>query len=115
MLAILALLAGRFWGVAWMDPAMGLVGAAIILRWAWRLIVSTSHVLLDAEPAGNAAAAVRAAIEGDADNRVVDLHVWRLGPGHLAAVITVVTREPQATSTLQGPSGRHHRSESRHS
>ncbi len=62
---------------------MGLVGAAIILRWAWRLIVSTSRVLLDAEPAGNAAAAVRAAIEGDADNRVVDLHVWRVGPGHL--------------------------------
>lgn len=81
-----------------MDPAMGLVGAVIILRWAWGLTVSTSKVLLDAEPAGDLSNAVRSAIEGDADNRVADLHVWRVGPGHLAAMITVVTGEPRPPS-----------------
>lgn len=98
VLAIFALLAGRLWGIAWMDPAMGLVGAVIILRWAWGLTVSTSKVLLDAEPAGDLSNAVRSAIEGDADNRVADLHVWRVGPGHLAAMITVVTGEPRPPS-----------------
>lgn len=95
VLAIVALLAGRFWGAAWMDPAMGLVGAAIILRWAWSLAVSTSRVLLDADPPGRIAATVRTAIESDADNRIADLHVWRVGPGHLAAMITIVTDEPR--------------------
>jgi cation diffusion facilitator family transporter len=98
VLAILALLAGRFWGTAWMDPAMGLVGAVIILRWAWGLIASTSKVLLDAEPTGNLSNAVREVIEEDADNRVADLHVWRVGPGHLAAMITIVTEQPQPPS-----------------
>ena len=102
VLAILALLAGRFWGIAWMDPAMGLVGAVIILRWAWGLAVSTSGVLLDAEPAGNTAAAVRTAIEEDADNRVADLHVWRVGPGHLAAMITVATQKPRPPAHYKG-------------
>lgn len=95
VLAIVALLAGKFWGAAWMDPAMGLVGAIIILRWAWSLAVSTSRVLLDADPPGSITAAVRAAIEGDADNRIADLHVWRVGPGHLAAMITIVTDKPR--------------------
>ncbi len=95
VLAIVALLAGKFWGAAWMDPAMGFVGAIIILRWAWGLALSTSRILLDADPPGRITAAVRAAIESDADNRIADLHIWRVGPGHLAAMITVVTGEPR--------------------
>jgi cation diffusion facilitator family transporter len=95
LLAIIALVAGRFLGWAWLDPVMGLVGAAVITRWAWSLLGSTARVLLDAEPSPGLTAAVRTAIEADADNRIADVHIWRLGPGHLAAMITVVTRTPR--------------------
>ncbi|MSO73061.1 MAG: cation transporter [Rhodospirillaceae bacterium] len=95
LLAIAALVAGLFWGLNWLDPAMGIVGAVIIARWAWGLLRMTGRILLDADPSAETTAAVRAAIERDADNRVADLHVWRLGPGHLAAVLTVVTHTPR--------------------
>jgi len=93
VLAIVALLSGQFLGVAWMDPLMGIVGALVIIHWAWNLLRRTANVLLDATPA--VTDVVRRAVEDDADNRVADLHVWRLGPGHLAAMITVVTAEPR--------------------
>jgi cation diffusion facilitator family transporter len=96
VLAIAALVSGRFLGWTWMDPVMGIVGAVVITKWSVGLLRSTSAVLLDATPQESVAAAVRAAIEGDGDNRVADLHLWRLGPGHLAAVITVVTHHPRA-------------------
>jgi cation diffusion facilitator family transporter len=89
--AIVALVAGLFWGAAWLDAAMGIVGAAIIIHWAWGLLKTTSRILLDAAPSGDTTLAVRKAIEAEADNRIADLHVWRVGPGHLAAVVTVVT------------------------
>lgn len=95
MMAIIALLAGRFLGFAWMDPLMGLVGGVIILQWAWTLIGASGRVLLDAEPSPGIATVVRRAVEADGDNRVADLHVWRLGPGHLAAMLTVVTHHPR--------------------
>jgi cation diffusion facilitator family transporter len=95
VLAIGALLAGRYAGWNWLDPVVGIVGAAVIARWAWSLMARTSRILLDAEPVAGVTAAVRAAIEGEADNRVADLHVWRLGPGHLAAMLTVVTHHPR--------------------
>ena len=91
VLAIIALVAGLVWGLGWLDAVMGLVGAAIIAQWAVQLIGTAGRVLLDAAPAGEVTNAVRKAIEAEADNRVADLHVWRVGPGHLAAVVTVVT------------------------
>ena len=91
VLAIVALAAGLLWGLVWLDAAMGIVGAAIIVHWAVGLMRNTGRILLDAEPSGTVTAAVRKAIEGEADNRIADLHVWRVGPGHLAAVVTVVT------------------------
>ena len=96
VLAIVALGAGMLWNLAWMDAAMGIVGAAIIVRWAWKLIASTGRILLDAAPSGDTTAAVRRAIEAEEDNRIADLHIWRVGPGHLAAVVTVVTHQPRA-------------------
>jgi cation diffusion facilitator family transporter len=93
VLAITALLSGQFLGANWMDPLMGIVGALVILRWAWILLRRTANVLLDVTP--GVADAVKRAIESDADNRIADLHVWRIGPGHLAAILTVVTREPR--------------------
>ena len=95
VLAILALVLGSQFGWIWMDPAMGVVGALIIARWSWSLLRSTSAVLLDAETSMERRAQVREAIESDADNRVVDLHLWRVGPNHLAAVVSVVSCGPK--------------------
>lgn len=95
VLAIVALVAGRFWGLGWMDPAMGLLGALMIARWSWTLMLSSGRVLLDATPTRATEQAVRRAIESDGRTRVADLHVWRIAPGQLAAVMTVVTPAPQ--------------------
>lgn len=92
-LVIVALLSGQFLGWVWMDPIMGIVGALVILNWSRSLLRRTGKVLLDATPA--VAEDVRRAVEIDPDNKVADLHVWRVGPGHLAAILTVVTREPR--------------------
>ncbi len=93
--AIVALTAGLFWGLNWMDPAMGVVGAAVIARWSWLLMKSSGRVLLDATPTAATERAVRKAIESDGDVEIADLHVWRIAPGQLAAVLTVVTRTPK--------------------
>ncbi len=95
VMAIVALAAGRFYQVGWLDPVMGLVGGAVILQWSYGLMRTTARILLDAEPTPGLAAKVRGVIEADRDNRVADLHVWRLGPGHLAAMVTVVSHHPQ--------------------
>jgi len=88
VLAIAALLAGRYLGWVWLDPAVGIVGALVIARWAWGLMRDTSAVLLDT---ANAALAeeVRRRIETPGDARITDLHVWRIGPEAHAAVISV--------------------------
>jgi cation diffusion facilitator family transporter len=95
-LVIVALLCGQFLGWVWMDALMGIVGGLVILNWSRGLLRRTTNVLLDASPA--VTDAVKRAVEGDADNKVVDLHVWRVGPGHLAAILTVVTSEPRPPS-----------------
>ncbi|MGE4062550.1 MAG: CDF family Co(II)/Ni(II) efflux transporter DmeF [Rhodospirillaceae bacterium] len=96
--AIVALAAGMLWGLAWMDPAMGVLGALIISRWAYALARSSGRVLLDATPTDTTAKAVRRAIESDGDARVTDLHVWRIAPGQLAAVLTVAAQRPQTSA-----------------
>ncbi|PKP98017.1 MAG: cation transporter [Alphaproteobacteria bacterium HGW-Alphaproteobacteria-13] len=88
VLAISALLGGYFLGWAWLDPAVGILGAAVIAVWAWTLIRDTASVLLDAaDPA--LAHKIREAVEGPGDARIVDLHVWRVGPGAYAAIVSV--------------------------
>lgn len=96
VLAISALLAGRFLGWSGLDPLMGVVGAIVIAKWSVDLVRQTSRVLLDAEVDPAIAERVRRAIEREDDNRVADLHVWRVGPTHLAGVVSVVTHEPKA-------------------
>lgn len=93
--AILGLLAGRLWGWVWMDAAVGLLGAAVIARWALGLMRSSGAVLLDAVPDESLARSIRAALETEAD-RVADLHLWRLGPGHYAAELSLVSASPHA-------------------
>lgn len=87
LLAIVALLAGRYLGLGWMDPAMGIVGAIVIARWAWSLMRDTAAILLDTHDAP-AAAAIRARVEA-AGAEITDLHVWRVGPGARAAIVEV--------------------------
>jgi cation diffusion facilitator family transporter len=94
VLAIAALLAGRLFGWVWMDPAMGLVGAVIIAHWALGLMRASGGVLLDTVPCERLAARVKAHLEQGTDS-VADLHLWRLGPGHLGVVATVVSAAPQ--------------------
>ena len=89
ILAIVALLAGRLLGWVWLDPVMGLVGAAVIARWAWTLMRDTAGVLLDATDE-HVAAEVRELLEGPGDARICDLHVWRVGPQAHAAIVSVV-------------------------
>ncbi|RAU23413.1 cation transporter [Paramagnetospirillum kuznetsovii] len=95
VLAIMALLLGKYLGWWWMDPVMGLVGAAVIAKWSWGLMAQTGAVLLDHNDDRELEEEVRAAIEGDADNRLTDLHLWRIGTGHWAAIVSVVTHEPR--------------------
>ncbi|MEO5344078.1 MAG: CDF family Co(II)/Ni(II) efflux transporter DmeF [Gammaproteobacteria bacterium SHHR-1] len=95
VLAIVALLSGKYFGWNWMDAAMGMVGAAIILHWSFGLLRQTGPILLDASmPEAQRLAIVRS-IEGDSDNRVADLHLWRLSADHYAAIISVVSHEPR--------------------
>jgi cation diffusion facilitator family transporter len=90
VLAITGLVLARAFGWLWMDPLAGIVGALVIANWSYGLLRDTGGILLDMSPDPTMAAKVRGLIEGDGD-RLVDLHLWRLGPGHLGAVVSVVT------------------------
>jgi len=92
--AIAALLTGKYLGWVWMDPLMGVVGACIIARWSWGLVRDTSRVLLDGDVEPELAERLRSCIEAHADNRVVDLHLWRVGPQQLYGIISLVTHDP---------------------
>lgn len=94
VLAILALLGGRFYGLTWLDAVIGIVGAAVILRWSYGLIVSSAATLLDAVPDGKVASEILHSLEVDGD-RVGDLHLWRLGPGHAGMIASVISHDPQ--------------------
>lgn len=88
VLAIAALMAGRYLGWAWCDPLMGIVGGIVIGRWSWTLMRDTAAVLLDATDA-HVAEEVREAVEGPGDAVIQDLHVWRIGPQARAAIVSV--------------------------
>lgn len=94
LLAIFALLAGKFLGLNWMDPAMGIVGSILVARWSLRLIRDTSGILLDHQAPSAILEKTRAAIEDVDDNRVADLHVWSIGPNIYSATISVVSDTP---------------------
>jgi cation diffusion facilitator family transporter len=95
VLAIVALLVGRFYGWSWLDPVMGVVGAVVIAQWSWGLIRTAGATLLDAVPDQQLARSVRERIEVGED-RVTDLHLWRLGPGHAGLIVSVVSDAPHS-------------------
>ena len=90
ILVIVGLTLARGFGWLWMDPLAGLVGAGVIVSWSIGLIRDAGAVLLDMNPDARLTAALRAAIERDGD-ALVDLHLWRLGPGHLGAILSIET------------------------
>ena len=89
VLAIAALLAGRYLGWVWLDPVMGIVGAMVIARWAWSLMGVTSAVLLD-QTDEHVADEIRELVEKPGDATITDLHVWRVGPEAHAAIVSVL-------------------------
>jgi cation diffusion facilitator family transporter len=94
VLAIVGLLAGRFYGWVWMDAAMGIAGAVVIAAWSRSLIRSSGAVLLDTVPDPTLADSVRERLQINGD-RVADLHLWRVGPGHTAVIAALVSDHPQ--------------------
>jgi cation diffusion facilitator family transporter len=94
VLAVLGLVTARQLGWVWMDPLMGIVGACVIANWSWGLVRAAGVVLLDMNPDRSLTKALSQRLEVDND-RVADLHLWRVGPGHFAAVVSIVTHNPQ--------------------
>ena len=94
ILAITGLALARTFGWLWMDPLAGIVGAFVIANWSYGLLRDTGGILLDMSPDPALAEKLRKTVESDGD-RLIDLHLWRLGPGHLGAVVSVVTGKPR--------------------
>ena len=92
VLVIVGLLLARLFGWLWMDPVAGILGACVIASWSYGLIRDTLSVLLDMNPDAHIADDVRRTIEENGDE-LTDLHLWRLGPGHLGAILSVNTME----------------------
>jgi cation diffusion facilitator family transporter len=98
LLAIAALVGGKFFQWNWLDSTMGIVGAVVVAVWAWSLIRDTSRVLLDREMDSGVVAEIREVLETDADTRISDLHVWRVGRDKFACAVSIVTHDPKAPS-----------------
>lgn len=95
ILAIFALLGGKYYGLNWLDPVMGIVGALVIGRWAIGLLRETAWILLDHRADKDLHADILRRIEREGNIRVRDLHVWNVGPRRLAAQITVEDAAPR--------------------
>lgn len=100
VLAILGLLAGRQLGWIWMDAVMGMIGTLVIASWSWGLVKTSGAVLLDMQAGGGLADAIEQRLRSSTDS-IVHLHCWRVGPGHHAAVVTLVSDDPQPASTYK--------------
>jgi cation diffusion facilitator family transporter len=95
VLALAGLVTASALGWLWMDPVIGLIGMLVIANWSWNLLRAAGSVLLDMQPAGGLGRDIAARLEGAAGDRIADLHLWRVGPGHHAAVVSIVTERPE--------------------
>lgn len=93
VLAIVALLTAKYFGLVWMDPLMGIVGAILVARWSIGLLKSTSAILLDKQASQIIQNKIKLSIETDGESQVADLHVWSIGPNIHAAIISVLTNQ----------------------
>jgi len=108
VLAILALTGGKFWGAAWLDPVMGIVGAALVAVWAYGLLRDTGRVLLDAEMDAPVVAEIREVIAtSPVDADICDLHVWRVGKSKYACILSLVTSESLGSDFFREQLGIH--------
>jgi len=106
VLAIFALLSRKYLGLWWMDPLMGIVGACVIVNWALGLLHRSGNVLLDIGDDKELETEVRTAIASDGNSKISDLHLWQVGAGHWAAIVSLVTstpREPEYYKALLAP------------
>ena len=109
VLAITALTGGKFFGWAWLDPVVGVVGSGVVFSWAYTLLRDTSGILLDRTPASSDLPdEIRRAVESDGDSVVTDLHVWQVGIGKYAAMISVLAHEPKSCDAYRALLRRHH-------
>jgi cation diffusion facilitator family transporter len=109
ILAITALTGGKFFGWAWLDPVVGIVGSGVVFSWAYTLLRDTSGILLDRTPASSDLPdEIRRALESDGDSLVTDLHVWQVGIGKYAAMISVVAHEPKSCESYRALLRGHH-------
>jgi cation diffusion facilitator family transporter len=100
VLVIVGLVAGRQFGWIWMDPLMGLIATVVIMSWSWSLVRAAGAVLLDVSPDPALSAKIAERLEQRGD-RISDLHLWRVGPGHIAAVVSVVSDHPETSSSYK--------------
>ncbi len=95
LLAIVALLAGKYYGLNWLDPVMGILGAVLVARWSYGLIRDSGKVLLDRQASQDNVELLKQSLETDTSDRVSDLHVWSIGHGIYAAEISIVSDDPK--------------------
>ncbi|MGI1677818.1 MAG: CDF family Co(II)/Ni(II) efflux transporter DmeF [Cellvibrionaceae bacterium] len=95
LLAIVALVVGKYYGASWLDPVMGFVGAVLVARWSWGLLKTTSTILLDHQAPEKMRQTIVEIIESD-NGKVVDLHVWATGPNIYCGVIAIVVEFPES-------------------
>src|SRR5204863_2848383 len=102
VLAITALTGGKFFGWAWLDPVVGIVGSGVVLSWAYTLLRDTSGILLDrTPPSSDLPEEIRRAVQSDGDSVVTDLHVWQVGLGKFAAMVSIVAHEPKSCDSYR--------------
>jgi len=94
VLAIFALFMAKYFGLNWMDPIMGILGAILVSRWSLGLLRSTSHTLLDRQGPQELEGKIKERIESDGDSQVTDLHLWAVGPNIYSAIVSVVAHQP---------------------
>jgi len=108
-LAIVALTSGKFFGWAWLDPVVGVIGSGVVFSWAYSLLRDTSGILLDRTPAtSDLPAEIRRAVESDGDSIVTDLHVWQVGAGKFAAMVSVCAHQLRSSDFYRQLLREHH-------
>ncbi len=96
VLAIVALLCGRYLSLPWVDPVVAIIGALVILKWGASLLKECSRQLIDLDPSTKDRDQVKAALEAVEGTRVIDLHLWRVGPKQMVCVVSVASRAPKS-------------------
>jgi cation diffusion facilitator family transporter len=102
LLAITALTGGKFFGWVWLDPIVGIVGSGVVFSWAYTLLRDTSGILLDrTPPSTDLPEQIRRAVESDGDSVITDLHVWQVGIGKFAAMVSIVAHAPKSCDSYR--------------